>query len=69
MRVLVIGASGQVGKRLVSNLRPRHEVIETGYANVAGGLVRLNLGVPEDVEALIGDVRPEVIVNTLLAES
>ncbi|MHC4606122.1 MAG: dTDP-4-dehydrorhamnose reductase, partial [Planctomycetota bacterium] len=62
MRVLVIGASGQVGKRLVARLRGAHEVVGTGCTR-AEGLVKLDLADAKAVEKLVADVRPDAVLN------
>ncbi len=63
MKILLIGASGQVGRRLLLRLREKHEVVGTGFTRVPEGLEKLNLADADAVEALIGKVRPEVILN------
>jgi dTDP-4-dehydrorhamnose reductase len=55
MRILVVGASGQLGSdfvRAASSLEP-----------VAPGRDVLDLGRPEDMVSVLEDVRPEVVVN------
>lgn len=62
MRILVVGASGQVGKRIARRLQGRHEVIGTGFTR-STGWERLDLGDVEAVRMLVRRVRPEVILN------
>jgi dTDP-4-dehydrorhamnose reductase len=57
MKALVIGASGQVGRRLM-NLLPG--AVGTGFTN-AQGLMRLNLADADSVSANIAELRPDVI--------
>lgn len=57
--ILVIGASGQVGRQLMKQLHGR-EVLGTGFRN-AGGLERLDLADTAAVEAIIRDYRPDGI--------
>ncbi len=60
-RILVIGASGQVGKCLLRELAGR-EVVGTGHARVAPGLRKLDLADGAAVRALIRELRPEGIL-------
>jgi dTDP-4-dehydrorhamnose reductase len=56
MRLLVTGATGQVGWELARSLMPLGEVI-------AADRTRCDLSRPETIGPLIHDVRPDVIVN------
>jgi len=33
MKVLLVGASGTIGKAIIQELAPRHEIIEAGRSN------------------------------------
>lgn len=62
MRILVIGASGQVGRRLMKILQARgHEVTGTYYTNSIRGLV--HLATENEIEArnVLKKARPEVV--------
>lgn len=56
MRALVTGAAGQLGRELVAALGP-----EVAWA---GGRADLDVAREETVHALVGRVRPDVIINT-----
>jgi dTDP-4-dehydrorhamnose reductase len=66
-KLLVIGASGLLGSRLMSQAPKRFDVI--GCCNPAvdgvtsGLLEHLDIGSKEEVERLIGKVRPEVVIS------
>lgn len=62
MRALVIGASGQIGGHLRSQLLARGDEVVGTYATVEQpGLVPLQLDEPDAVAGLIADVVPEVV--------
>jgi dTDP-4-dehydrorhamnose reductase len=61
VKILVIGASGQVGRRLMGLLAGRHEVVGTGYRN-AKGLIPLDLGDAGAIRGVIASVRPEGVI-------
>lgn len=63
MRALVIGASGQLGGHLLSQLRAGgHLCVGTFATSPAEGLVRLTLDDDAAVAAALADVRPEVVL-------
>lgn len=55
MKILLIGATGQLGGDLVRN-NPGHEII-------APGRDMLDLGRPAEAVAMIAQLRPEVVIN------
>ena len=56
MRVLLTGATGQVGAEVARQLAGRAQVAAVGHAE-------LDLSAPDRIAALVREVRPEVIVN------
>jgi dTDP-4-dehydrorhamnose reductase len=56
MKLLVTGASGQVGWELARSLMPLGEVVAVGSAEC-------NLAQPQDILRLLEQIRPDVIVN------
>ena len=56
MRVMVIGARGQLGAAIVRECEPRHEVIAFGHDT-------LDITGDEAVAAAVAGARPDVIVN------
>lgn len=53
MRVLVVGASGTIGKAIVTALVPRHEVVPVNHAS---GAHRVDLGQRESIANLYRDL-------------
>ncbi len=60
MKILVIGASGQVGRCLMKRLTA-HEVVGTGFAH-AQGLMKLDLADADSVGANIAEMHPDLIL-------
>lgn len=56
MKLLVTGATGQVGWELARSLMPLGEVIAVGSAEC-------DLAQPQNIQSLLDQVRPDVIVN------
>ncbi len=66
MKVLVTGANGLVGSRLCRLLASRgHEVVGAGRgpARIDGRYVSADFTVPTQVDGLLAEVRPEVVIN------
>lgn len=62
-RVLVIGASGQVGEHLANALRARRaDVVGTRFSQDLAGMPQLDARDPAAVEALLDEVEPDAIV-------
>lgn len=55
MKILLVGASGDVGKAAYAELSGRHEIITAGRSS---GDCRVDLAVPESVEALYRETGP-----------
>lgn len=63
-RILVIGASGQVGKRLYSVLSRDYEVFGTYCKNKIGNLIYLDITNKKGVETLFEKIRPDIAILT-----
>ena len=57
MTILITGAQGMVGSRVVARLRARGEAV------VAGGRAELDLTQPQRIAALLAEVRPAGIIH------
>lgn len=49
MRILIVGATGMIGKAVVQRLSDKHEIIKVGYS---AGDFKVDLGSKESIEAL-----------------
>lgn len=66
MKILLLGANGQVGFELLEHLAPLGEVVAaTRTGHLPGGITcaRADLAIPGSATALIGRERPDCIVN------
>jgi dTDP-4-dehydrorhamnose reductase len=57
VRILVTGAAGQVGARVVDALDPHHEVLGAGHDTV-------DLAEREQVEQVVAEFAPDVVINS-----
>jgi dTDP-4-dehydrorhamnose reductase len=62
MRVLVIGASGQVGRALCAAFAPRHTVIAASHQHVEQGQRSVDLADGASIAGLWLDVRPDLVL-------
>lgn len=66
-RVLVTGANGRLGRRLVDALRenPEYEVVAVGgtTASIEKSVSRIDLAALDEVSRVVRDVRPQAIVH------
>ncbi len=62
-RILVTGANGQVGWELRRSLQPLGEIIATEFEPQAGAQRTLNLADPDEIRALVRELKPQLIVN------
>jgi len=63
LRILVIGAAGQLGHDLLKTLSPDHEVIGADMPGTdVGGAI--DITDPAAVNSLIVDVKPELVINS-----
>lgn len=60
-RILVLGASGQVGRELLRTLAPLGEVVAASLEADCG--LRLDLSQPDTLAPLLDQVKPRVLVN------
>ncbi|KAI8344773.1 hypothetical protein BC941DRAFT_409582 [Chlamydoabsidia padenii] len=64
MKVLITGASGLLGRATVRNFKAAgHSVVGTAYSRVSKDLVKLDLLNSTQVNSLLDEVNPEVIVH------
>ncbi|MHB8793162.1 MAG: dTDP-4-dehydrorhamnose reductase [Thermoleophilia bacterium] len=63
MRILVIGAAGQLGHDLVKVFSPENEVIGADMAGT-GAQHDIDITDPESVNSLIVDARPDLVINS-----
>lgn len=56
LKILLTGKNGQVGRELISSLQPLGDVVAVGHAE-------LDLTKPDEIRKIIGDIRPQLIVN------
>ncbi|WP_027857687.1 short chain dehydrogenase [Marinobacterium jannaschii] len=62
MKILVIGATGTIGKAVVENLSADHQVISAGYSD---GDVKIDLGSAESIRAALQQLAPlDAIIST-----
>lgn len=61
IRVLVLGAQGQLGHTLVQHAKPA--LLETMDALVAYGRDKVDLSQPDSIVNALKDVRPDVVIN------
>jgi dTDP-4-dehydrorhamnose reductase len=62
MRVLVVGASGQLGHALVGTFGAKHEVIGSGYRHAAPGQLVIDLGDPPSLVSALDAANPDLIL-------
>lgn len=55
LRILVIGAAGTLGKAIVAELGPRHEIVTAGRNS---GDVRINLADPATIQSALAEAGP-----------
>ena len=63
MKVLVIGAAGQLGHDLLKVFSPDHDVIGADIAG-AGAAHAVDITDPEAVDSLIVDIKPDLVINS-----
>lgn len=63
MRILIVGASGQIGSHLRAQLQAHGHTVAGTYQTFARpGLVKLDLADSASLEAAVDDVQPEVVI-------
>jgi dTDP-4-dehydrorhamnose reductase len=63
LRILVIGAAGQLGHDLLKTFSPDHEVVGADIPGTGTGH-DVDITDPESVNSLIVDVRPDLVINS-----
>ena len=64
MQILLIGATGQLGRELLRCLPAHGPVVAAARSGVGTrGVRRADLASPDQLRALVRDVRPEMIIN------
>ena len=65
MKILLLGANGQVGHELTRSLRPLGEIVATTRSGVLNGVgcEMANFDQPDSLPALIDRVSPDIVVN------
>lgn len=62
MKILVIGATGTIGKAVVNSLKGNHEVVEAAFS---GGDVQVDLSKPESIKSMFEQVgKVDAVVST-----
>ncbi len=62
MKILLVGASGTIGKAVKENLKAHHEIISANYAN---GDVKVDLGDPESIHTMFKAVgHVDAVIST-----
>lgn len=64
MRLLITGASGLLGKKLMKILSNEHQVFGTYSTHEMGGLLKLDLAKKENIKRVIEKVMPQVVIHT-----
>ncbi len=63
-KIIIIGASSYVGARLYFDLKSKFAVVGTYSANqLSKSLVHLDITNKEEVEKIVNDIRPDVIIH------
>ena len=62
MKMLIIGASGQIGSYLAETLRSSHCVTGTFYAHPRQALVQMDMTARKLVDKMVGQLAPDVIL-------
>ncbi|WP_226662884.1 dTDP-4-dehydrorhamnose reductase family protein [Microbulbifer aggregans] len=65
MRVLVTGASGLLGRSVLAHLQQQTDIQATGtaFSRAGGHLIALDLTAPEQVQAVLDKVQPQVVIH------
>lgn len=63
MKILVTGAAGMLGRKVVQAFAPDHEVIATAR-NASAGIGACDITRLADVRRVMAAIRPDVVVNT-----
>ncbi len=64
MKLLITGANGFLGKKLIKVLSIEHEVIGASSASTAPGLIKLDLRNPHNIRKTLLDIKPDALIHT-----
>lgn len=64
MNLLITGANGFLGKKLIKVLSAEHEVIGTSSMSTIPGLRKLDLRAPRSIKKTLLDIKPDVLIHT-----
>jgi len=62
MRILLIGADGQLGRALNAACAPAHEVVQAAYETPSVGHLLVDLGDPRTVLAALCEAKPDLVL-------
>ena len=64
-KAIVTGASGLLGREIVKCLkREGWEVLGLAYSRLKGGLVKVNLKNPSEIQEVVRNFKPDVLVHS-----
>lgn len=69
MKIAIIGSSGFLGTKLMNFFSKEHKVLGTYIKNEKPGLQKLDATNKNDVEELISEYRPDVVIDTVALTS
>lgn len=64
-KVLITGASGGLGRAVFQYFQARYDTVGLCHSQTNGNHLSLDLTQPEPIKELLGDLRPELVINTV----
>lgn len=64
-KVLITGASGGLGQAIFEHFQPRYATTGLCHTQLNSGHLPIDLTEPGPIAELLGDLRPEVVINTV----